>query len=325
MTPELKELSVEDFERELIASSKLDTQESPSVDDAWHRFVSLTSSVVVSAESLSGVHRVREHNTQVDAPSATVESSAASNLGAPNLDAGSAGNLTTPVSSVRGVALKWGGLGTIAGALLTGGVLRIAQPEAHSRAPSGSDEPMGTHVSPTATAQTLVSEAPKPRVQISQARVTETSVTQTSVPPGAKSVAASTRVAAPHDITHERAQKGARSAAPNAHPNSVEAPSLAAGSRAYEPPSLAAEVRLVDNARQALLASDLSVAQDLIQTYRRKFPNGALTADIAYLEIKVAKARGKDTLWRSHARRFIAAFPRDPHHQQVLELLSNAK
>lgn len=336
MTLDLEELSADDFERKLIASSKLDRLEAPNVEEAWHRFVSLTSSVGVSAGSLSGVHRVRESHAETDAPSGVAESSdtasvSAPSLAAPNFGAGTAGPVLAPVASVRWVGLKWGALGTITGALLTGGVLRIAQSESPVMVPSARVELVATPGSPTAVAQTLGAEAPTtqapiPRAPIIQAPMTATSLTQTSLTQtvaadASKGAAGSARVA----VAHAGATKVTPVAGQARFPNAIEGRSGAVGSQVPPASTLAFEVRLVDDARRALFAGNLSAAHDLIHAYRRKYPDGALTADVAFIEIKVAKARGKDELWRSLAQRFLATFPRDPHHQQVLELVNDAK
>lgn len=85
--------------------------------------------------------------------------------------------------------------------------------------------------------------------------------------------------------------------------------------------SLADEVRLMDAARQALSSGGAARARTLIAEHRRRFPRGALTTDIAYLEIEALHAQGRTVELRRLGAAFLARYPRDTHASRVRHLL----
>lgn len=105
----------------------------------------------------------------------------------------------------------------------------------------------------------------------------------------------------------------ARSESPRPSPP----PTTAASAR----PSLPDEVRLLDTARQALSRGNTAGAKTLVVEHRHRFPRGALTTDVAYLEVEIAHAQGQAAELRRLATAFLTRYPRDTHASRVRHLL----
>lgn len=84
--------------------------------------------------------------------------------------------------------------------------------------------------------------------------------------------------------------------------------------------SLAAEVSALDGVRTALSAGAYASALHEVELYHERFPSGALSADAEVLALEALAAQGAERELRARAARFLARYPKDPHHERVRAL-----
>jgi hypothetical protein len=101
-------------------------------------------------------------------------------------------------------------------------------------------------------------------------------------------------------------------------PRAASAPSLAARDPA---PDLAAEIALLDRAREALAAGEPARALAVLERYDREMPAGRLAPEAAYVRIEALLAAGDRAGADAAGRRFLAANPTSPHAKRVRALL----
>ncbi|MBK7859567.1 MAG: hypothetical protein IPJ65_13305 [Archangiaceae bacterium] len=78
---------------------------------------------------------------------------------------------------------------------------------------------------------------------------------------------------------------------------------------AVSPSSMAAEQRLLDGARTAVLRGEPQLALPLLEQYRKEHPRGALVEEHAALEVQALALAGRTDQARAAAERFRARFP----------------
>jgi outer membrane protein assembly factor BamD (BamD/ComL family) len=107
----------------------------------------------------------------------------------------------------------------------------------------------------------------------------------------------------------------------------TEAPAEAAAQPAATPPpvtpsALAAEVRLLDEARDALSANDGPRALDALHRYARQFPAGTLNLEATVLRIEALFMTGASSQAASLGHDFLSAHPTSTHAARVRRLLA---
>lgn len=84
--------------------------------------------------------------------------------------------------------------------------------------------------------------------------------------------------------------------------------------------TLAAEVALLDEARNTLAAGDLEQVLRLVDHYREEFPSGQLAPDADVVAIEALAALGDRAQVTLRAKRFLDFYPRDPHVARIRSL-----
>jgi hypothetical protein len=84
--------------------------------------------------------------------------------------------------------------------------------------------------------------------------------------------------------------------------------------------TLAAEVAMLDAAREAAATGDPDTTLRLVDRYRYEFPEGELTADAEVVAIEALAAKGERDEVARRVARFLAAHPNDPHAAEVKRL-----
>jgi hypothetical protein len=97
--------------------------------------------------------------------------------------------------------------------------------------------------------------------------------------------------------------------APRAAAPSVGAPEPAPEKRASRDSSLAAERRLLDAARAALVGGDTAMGMDKLSRHTRQFPRGALAEEREALAVDALVATGRYQEARRRADAFRARYP----------------
>jgi len=100
-----------------------------------------------------------------------------------------------------------------------------------------------------------------------------------------------------------------------AEPAAPEAPQAASPSR------LAAEVALVDRARERLAAGDHAAALAALAAYHQQFPGGDLAAAAEVVQLETLIAMRDVVRARALGAAFLSRFPRSPLAQRVHSLL----
>ena len=102
-----------------------------------------------------------------------------------------------------------------------------------------------------------------------------------------------------------------------------EAPAPPAAPSAEPSSSLAEELSLVDEARQAVRAHDAARALAAIDAHHRRFPRGKLGLEVTVLHIEALIAQGNRAAARSLGASFLAAHPNHVLSERVRALLGN--
>jgi hypothetical protein len=84
---------------------------------------------------------------------------------------------------------------------------------------------------------------------------------------------------------------------------------------------LAAEVAALDNARQALRASDAARTLDLLANYETTFPEGRMLPEALYLRLEAFTLRGDKSNAEAVARRILRVYPSSPHAARARAVL----
>jgi len=122
-----------------------------------------------------------------------------------------------------------------------------------------------------------------------------------------------------------RTPKTGAAPAPNAHESAPQRPSALAArpARAQGPTapdvasSLAAEIALLDDARRAQSAGQFELALTILGRYQREHPHGVLRRESDVLKLETLAKSGEHDEAERLARRFLEAFPDDPHAAHV--------
>jgi hypothetical protein len=85
-------------------------------------------------------------------------------------------------------------------------------------------------------------------------------------------------------------------------------------------PDLAAQIALIDAARDAVSAGSANRALRLVQQYQSKYAGGSFGPDAAALKIEALTKLGRDTEARSLAERFVAQHKGSPLAERVARL-----
>jgi hypothetical protein len=185
-------------------------------------------------------------------------------------------------------AFVWASLGAVSGGLVTAALFGFL----HDR-------------SATRSAQT------SPR---SSAAIVST--TPSVAPPAAASATTTRERVAPGPETpgsDGNAKYGARSQPPK-RPATRAAAAVRSGRAST---SLAAEIALLDEAREASRAGEFDHALALLDRYRREHPDGELRRESDVLTMEALFLGGDRDAATERARRFLEAFPDDPHVTRV--------
>lgn len=83
------------------------------------------------------------------------------------------------------------------------------------------------------------------------------------------------------------------------------------------PPSLAAELALIDAARRSLRDGDSTAALALMERHAREFAGGQLADEAAAIRVEALARLGDRAAARAAARRFFEAHPESPHADRV--------
>jgi outer membrane protein assembly factor BamD (BamD/ComL family) len=85
---------------------------------------------------------------------------------------------------------------------------------------------------------------------------------------------------------------------------------------------LAAEIRVLDQARAALTAGDTNRASQLLDAYAANRPSSTLSQEAALLRVRVLLNRGQRPAAAALARRIIALHPESAHVESLRRLAS---
>jgi hypothetical protein len=204
--------------------------------------------------------------------------------------------------------LKWVGIGTVAGVVSLGAVRAVAP---RSSAPP----PVVTAVSAPAAPKTTAPIDPVP------SRLDPPiETTQPEEPPAvAQAPHAVRRVADPTVINSQPAR--APSSPPAAEPPSPANAPVSPATPTVTSSTLAAEVAMLDQARNAVSAKSGDRALDLLGRYAQKFPSGTLGLEAAVLRIEALYLAGSTAAARALAREFLASHPTSTHASHVRRLV----
>ncbi len=187
--------------------------------------------------------------------------------------------------------LKWVGIGTVAGAVSLGTV-HYVRPHLSSVAPKAAVT--AAHTPPAAVAPSTPADStiPAPAPE------------STTAARPAQTIAPAERAPTPTEAPTEAVPQPAPAAPP------------------VTPSALAAEVRLLDEARDALAATDGPRALDALHRYGRQFPAGTLNLEATVLRIEALFMTGASSQAASLGRDFLAAHPTSTHAARVRRLLA---
>jgi hypothetical protein len=225
--------------------------------------------------------------------------------------AGAEGAAAGSIAPKAGALLlaKWVGIGTVAGAMSLGAV-HVVRPHMSSPLPKAV-------VTTPAHAPLALRAAPAERALPTQLAAIPDS---TSIPLEAPArTEIPVRATPTPTMAPARTAPAARAAIP-ADPAIVE-PARPAEPR-VTPSTLAAEVRLLDEARAALSSTDGPRALDALQRYARQFPAGTLNLEATVLRIEALFMTGSSSAATALARDFLAAHPTSTHAARVRRLLA---
>ena len=104
----------------------------------------------------------------------------------------------------------------------------------------------------------------------------------------------------------------------------MDPPKPAASSRASTPSDLREEIRLLDQAREALKNEAPAQALERLGVYTARFPRGAFRQEAMVLRIEALGRSGDQARARAMASRFLKDHPESPHAERVVRSVSSA-
>jgi TolA-binding protein len=87
--------------------------------------------------------------------------------------------------------------------------------------------------------------------------------------------------------------------------------------RATSANDLKREIRMLDQARNAVRSGESALALDLLRSYDQRFPRGAFRQEVAVLRVEALERRGERDRANDLARKFVAENPDSPHVERV--------
>lgn len=87
--------------------------------------------------------------------------------------------------------------------------------------------------------------------------------------------------------------------------------------RATSANDLKREIRMLDQARNAVRNGESALALDLLRSYDQRFPRGAFRQEVAVLRVEALERRGERDRANDLARKFVAENPDSPHVERV--------
>jgi len=192
------------------------------------------------------------------------------------------------------VVIKWLGVGAVAGMLATSAIYAVSEPALPApRAPQGVVE---VTMPPTTTKARSAAAQPAPSGPEAHAQLEAHAEPE----PAAQVAAAPRPVASP--------------VAPAPQPLSVAAEVDPAA-------QLAAELALLDNARQALAAGSATRALRSLNDYDLRFEHPNLAPEALYLRLEALTLQGDKAGTEAVARRLLGSYPRGPHAARARSVL----
>jgi len=187
------------------------------------------------------------------------------------------------------VVAKWVGIATVGGLGTWGVVEQVREPEQVSQPVAAVAVPAATRAAQVASTRIAVTAAPS----ADEAASDETS-------PADPEPTASTQPVAPG-------------------PYGAVQPSAT-----QSEPSLAAEVKALDRAREAMESDDPATALKQLEAYQRKYSAGTLGQEAAVLRIEALAKAGKTARARAAAAAFLAQYPASPYAQRVRSVVAKS-
>lgn len=87
--------------------------------------------------------------------------------------------------------------------------------------------------------------------------------------------------------------------------------------RATPANDLKREIRMLDQARNAVRSGESALALELLRSYDQRFPRGAFRQEVAVLRVEALERRGERDRANDLARKFVAENPDSPHVERV--------
>jgi hypothetical protein len=101
-------------------------------------------------------------------------------------------------------------------------------------------------------------------------------------------------------------------------------PAAPASSRASAPSDVREEIRLLDQARDALKSEQPAQALERLAVYTARFPRGAFRQEAMVLRIEALGRSGDQARARAMANRFLKEHPESPHAERVVRSVASA-
>jgi hypothetical protein len=301
MSSPSKQHAIDALEQRLLEAARLERPD----ESASHRaFLALAGGALLgSATATSTAATVGAAGSAAGAHSAAAGTAGATALGGAKIVVGA----TTLAGVAKAVAI-----GAISGAVALGAAQRIQA----SRAPA----PPTAHVERTATGP------------VEQARRATAAASPAEPRPSVEEIAApsiDTPLDPPASALSRIAKDTVTKAPPRPSPalvpptDVVEAPPNA-NSNAREARSLAGEVALLDQARNALVSGDPSRALLILDTYEGAQVGTTLSAEAALLRIEALVQRGDSVRAATLAQQFLRANPKSPVADRMRSIIQGA-
>jgi hypothetical protein len=193
------------------------------------------------------------------------------------------------------VVAKWVGIATVGGLGTWGVVDQVREPEQVS-------QPVAAVAAPAATRAARVASA---RIAIATSESVDSPPNVDETEPVEPEPSATAEPVAPR-------------------PYGTLAPTAKGPSATGSEPSLAAEVKALDRAREAMKSDDPAGALKQLEAYQRKYSAGTLGQEAAVLRIEALAKAGKTARARAAAAAFLAQYPASPYAQRVRSVAAKA-
>jgi len=131
-------------------------------------------------------------------------------------------------------------------------------------------------------------------------------------------------------VSGSAAVAGASARAPGVAPDASSAPAVAQVPSARRPapppvPTIADELRLIEQARAAIAAGDIPVADRALDAHARTYPSGVFAEEARVLRIDAMVGRGERARGEAAARTYLAAHPDSPHAPRLRALIGEGR